>query len=112
MSSVNKSCDENFSSEINSKFKDVGQIERKNNKNKFIYATKIFNSNLFINKKNFCFKTVSYGIDDTINKEDYKFEISQNGKFAITFDSGKKKKKLFSFFRNNLYNLYNFLKKN
>jgi hypothetical protein len=102
MSSVNEIHGGNFSSEINSNspeliVEDEGQFDRKNSNNKFIDAAKKFNPmNLFNNNK-VQFKTVSCGIEETTNEEDYKIAISQNGKFAVTFDSGKKKIKLISF---------------
>ncbi|RGB26261.1 hypothetical protein C1646_427055 [Rhizophagus diaphanus] len=51
---------------------------------------------------------VYYGIDEVSEKENYQIAICQNGKFAVTFDTGKK---LNFNIKNNLYTFKPLLKK-
>jgi hypothetical protein len=68
---------------------EIRQIERQNNKFKKVLNKKF--TNIF-NNKNSSGK-VNYEDEDndyTIKEEDYRIAISQDGKFAVTFDTGKK----------------------
>ncbi|GES84549.1 hypothetical protein GLOIN_2v1769896 [Rhizophagus clarus] len=86
MSSINEIRDKSFFNETNSNYsKNIN--DEKNSNIKFmnvienLHLTNLMNNNKVSNKK------VSYGIDDTIYEEDYNIAISQNGRFAVIFDS-------------------------
>jgi hypothetical protein len=52
-------------------------------------------------------KEINYGEDNTTEKKEvYQIAICQSGKFAVTFDTGKKKNK-FSLLENNLHIILN-----